>query len=96
MVKGCKTCNKHKLAQAKLPILQPELPTRPWEKLGSDILYGTGWEETTLLSDVDVHDMPSSYKLVYGRKPRIMTPSSNHALQSSHADNLDHRDMNQL
>ena len=37
MVKGCKTCNKHPPAQAKLPVLQPELPTRPWEKPGTDI-----------------------------------------------------------
>ena len=37
MVRGCETCNKHQPAQAKLPILQPELPTRPWEKLGTDI-----------------------------------------------------------
>ena len=57
---------------------------------------GTGWEGMTLLGDVDVHNMPSPYELVYGRKPRILTPSSNHALQSSHADNLDHRDINQL
>ena len=50
----------------------------------------------TLFSDVDVHNMPSPYELVNGRKPRILTLSSNHALQSSHADNLDQRDMNQL
>ena len=37
MVKDCEICNKHQPAQAKLPIMQPELPTRPWEKLGSDI-----------------------------------------------------------
>ena len=38
LVKGCETCNKHRPPQAKLSILQPELPTRPWEKLGTDIL----------------------------------------------------------
>ena len=37
MVKGCDTCNKHRPAQAKLPILQPELPTRLWEKVGTDL-----------------------------------------------------------
>ena len=40
--------------------------------------------------------MLSPYELVYGRKPRMLTPSGNHALQASHADNLDNRDMNQL
>ena len=37
MIKACETCNKHLPAQAKLPILQSELPTRLWEKLGTDI-----------------------------------------------------------
>ena len=36
MVKGCETCKKHQPAQAKLPILQPELPNRPSEMLGTD------------------------------------------------------------
>ncbi len=37
MVKGCPTCNKHQPAQPKLPIEQPDLPSRPWEQLGTDI-----------------------------------------------------------
>ena len=37
MVKTCEPCNKHQPAQLKLPILQPDLPIRPWEKLGTDI-----------------------------------------------------------
>ena len=37
MVKNCELCNKHQPAQPKLPAMQPDLPTRPWEKLGSDI-----------------------------------------------------------
>ena len=36
-VKNCDLCNKHQPAQPKLPILQPDLPTRAWEKLGTDI-----------------------------------------------------------
>ena len=55
--------------------------------------YSAMWMyRTTPLS----HNMPSPYELMYGRKPRILIPSSNHVLQSAHADNLDHRDMNQL
>ena len=37
MVKNCDLCNKHQSAQPKLPIMQPDLPTRQWEKLGTDI-----------------------------------------------------------
>jgi len=39
---------------------------------------------------------PHPYHSTHTRNPRILIPSSNHALQSTHADNLDHRDMNQL
>ena len=35
-------CNKHQPAQTKLPIMQPDLPTRPWEKLGTDIFEFNG------------------------------------------------------
>ena len=42
MIKGCDTCNKHQSAQARLPILQPDLPDRPWEKLGTDIFEFNG------------------------------------------------------
>lgn len=37
MVKNCDLCNRHLPAQPKLPIMQPDLPTWPWEKLGTDI-----------------------------------------------------------
>lgn len=46
MVKTCEPCNKHQPAQPKLPILQPDLPTRPWEKLGTD--------------NIEVHVTPSA------------------------------------
>ena len=37
MVMQCQQCSQNQSAPAKLPILQPELPTRPWEKIGTDI-----------------------------------------------------------
>ena len=37
MVQECATCSKYQPAQPRLPILQPELPTSPWKKLGIDI-----------------------------------------------------------
>ena len=42
MVKGCALCNKHQQAQPKLPAMQPDLLTRPWEKLRSDIFEFSG------------------------------------------------------
>ena len=42
MVKDCYQCNKFQPAQPKLPIMQPDLPTRPWEKLGTDIFEFNG------------------------------------------------------
>ena len=55
--------------------------------------YSAMWMyRTTPLS----YNMPSPYELMYRHKPRILIPSSNHALRSTHADNLNHRDMNQL
>ena len=37
MVMQCQQCSQNQSAPAKLPILQPELPIRPWEKIGTDI-----------------------------------------------------------
>ena len=42
MVKDSALCNRHQQAQPKLPAMQPDLPTRPWEKLGSDIFQFNG------------------------------------------------------
>ena len=42
MVKKCDLCNKHQPAQPKLPIMQPDLQTWPWEKLGTEIFEFNG------------------------------------------------------
>ena len=42
MAKDCELCNKYQQEQPKLPAMQPDLPTIPWEKLGSDILRFNG------------------------------------------------------
>lgn len=42
MVKACEQCNKYQQAQQKLSAIQPELSTRPWEKLGTDIFEFNG------------------------------------------------------
>ncbi len=41
-VKNCTVCNKYLPAPPKLPAMQPDLPTRPWEKLGTDIFEFSG------------------------------------------------------
>ena len=35
--------------------------------------------------------MPSSYKLLFGRKPRTLMPSSKKNLQSRHPENMNHQ-----
>ena len=64
LVKDCDTCNKFQPEQPKLPLMQPDLPTRPWEKLGTDIFefkgmkylmivdYYSRFPVTRLLSDI--------------------------------------------
>ena len=42
LVKDCDICNKFQPEQPKLPLMQPDLPTRPWEKLGTDIFEFKG------------------------------------------------------
>lgn len=50
MVKACEPCNKYQQAQQKLPAIQPELPTRPWEKLGTDI-FQFNWSKYLMVVD---------------------------------------------
>lgn len=52
LVKDCELCNKHQPEQPKLPIMQPDLPTRPWEKLGTDIF---GFKGNKYLTIVDYY-----------------------------------------
>ena len=42
LVKDCDICNKFQPEQPKLPLMQPDLPIRPWEKLGIDIFEFKG------------------------------------------------------
>ena len=44
MVKDCATCQKFQSAQPKMPILQPDCPTHPWEQLGTDIFEFKGYK----------------------------------------------------
>ena len=42
MVQQCPACAQNQPAPPKMPILQPDLPKRPWEKIGSDIFEYNG------------------------------------------------------
>ena len=55
MEKTCDPCNKHQPAQPKLQILQPDLPTRPWENLGTDIFEFNG---ENYLMVIDQYKLP--------------------------------------
>ena len=41
-VSQCEACQKHQKRTQKEPLLQPELPCRPWERLSSDLLECKG------------------------------------------------------
>ena len=37
MIQECPVCTKYQAAQPRLPLMQPDLPTKAWSKLGTDI-----------------------------------------------------------
>ncbi|XP_060079947.1 uncharacterized protein K02A2.6-like [Ylistrum balloti] len=49
-VENCPICQKHRIYQQKEPIIQEEIPNRPWQKLASDIFY-MGSEKYMILAD---------------------------------------------
>ena len=49
-VSQCEACQKHQKRTQKEPLLQPELPCRPWERLSSDLFEYRG-HQYLLLSD---------------------------------------------
>ena len=98
MVKNCGIYGKHQPAQAKLPIMQPDLPTRQWEKLGTDIfeLKGLKWDSWmtwqrkpyATTSPVSWQNLGYAYASPYGGKPlktRKATEDQQHT--SRHARN---------
>ncbi|XP_048257540.1 uncharacterized protein K02A2.6-like [Haliotis rufescens] len=50
MVKSCHVCQEFQKCQPAEPLLQHELPTRPWQVLGTDLFYMEG-EEYIIVSD---------------------------------------------
>ena len=52
MIKDCQLCAQHQAAPTKIPILQPELPTRPWEKIGTGLFE---YKEQNYLMIVDYY-----------------------------------------
>uniref|UniRef100_A0A3P9KLT8 Gypsy retrotransposon integrase-like protein 1 n=1 Tax=Oryzias latipes TaxID=8090 RepID=A0A3P9KLT8_ORYLA len=78
MVKGCHVCSMFQPAQQKLPVMQPDLPTRPWEILGSDIFefdshkyliivdYYSRFPVVRLLPDISARTVCTYFKSVLG------------------------------
>lgn len=50
MIKECHTCQIHQSSQKKEPLIQTEIPPRPWHTIGTDIFYLKG-NEYLLISD---------------------------------------------
>ena len=88
MVKDCDLCNHHQPAQLKLPIMQPDLPTRPWEELGTDVFefngkkylmivdYYSRFPVIRLLSDMSSHTVCNHFTSVlaeYGLPTTIIS-----------------------
>ncbi len=88
MVKDCGSCNHHQPVKPKLPIMQPDLPTRPWEKLGTDIFefnnrkylmivdYYSRFPVMRLLSDMTANTICNHFTSVlaeYGLPAKITT-----------------------
>ena len=77
MVKGCAPYNKHQPAQPRLPVMQPDLPTRPWQKLGTDIFeykgskylmvvdYYSRFPVVRLLSDMTATTISSHFTSIF-------------------------------
>ena len=42
LVEQCDICNRHRNKQTKQPLLQHEVPKRPWQKLATDLFYMNG------------------------------------------------------
>ncbi|XP_028416744.1 uncharacterized protein K02A2.6-like [Dendronephthya gigantea] len=87
MVKRCESCNKHQSAPMKLPLMQPDLPASPWEKLGADIFefnkakylmvvdYYSRFMVIRLLSDMSASTISSHFTSIlaeYGLPSMIM------------------------
>ena len=50
MIKSCPTCQKHQSKQNKEPLIQTEVPPRPWHTIGTD-LFDLDEEEYLLVAD---------------------------------------------
>ena len=75
LVQRCDICSRHQAAPAKLPILQPDLPTKPWEKIGTDIFM---YEGKRYLIVVDYYSRYFIVKQIYEHFYRIWNAKDHH------------------
>ncbi|XP_014673270.1 PREDICTED: uncharacterized protein K02A2.6-like [Priapulus caudatus] len=50
MVGSCTSCREHQRAQQREPLLQHDLPSRPWETVGTDLFHLYG-DEYLIITD---------------------------------------------
>ena len=79
MVAKCLVCLKHQRENPKEPVLPHEVPQRPWQKLGADILelnsksylivvdYFSKYSELCLLKDKTAGSVVISMKSMFAR-----------------------------
>ena len=51
IVKTCKTCRELQKSKPSLPMKYHDIPTRPWQKVGSDDLFFFGGNEYLIIAD---------------------------------------------
>lgn len=79
MVGKCETCNKYQSKQAREPMMIPDLPTAPWEKVGTDLFHCNGkdyllvidyysnFPEIALLSSATASSVITHVKSIFAR-----------------------------
>ena len=88
-----------------MPIMQPDLPTRAWQKLGTDIfdydgkqyLIVTDYYRLLLPSSVTLLDdtLPSPSELLFGRKPKFFLPSAKRGRNETNDRHIEANDRRQ-
>jgi hypothetical protein len=70
MVNKCSECNKHKPSKQKEPLKPHPLPTRPWEKIGSDLFEHEGKHYIVV---TDYYSLwPELYQLNVAKTPQVI------------------------
>jgi hypothetical protein len=79
LISKCDTCQRHRYKQAKEPMLIPEMPTEPWQKVGTDLFhvngkdfllvmdYHSNYPEVAQLNSTSASAVITRMKSIFGR-----------------------------